>query len=197
VVEPNCEGGRNYRKRLRVSDNPREEWIAVPVPDSGIPVEWVDAAREAFKYNRRTSSAGDRFWELSGGILHCAECGRRMVANRVLYNGTRPAYYYRCPTRQRHGRDACPLSRHERADKLERLVWIFVRDLLTDPRRLQRGFDRLIEQERNLFRDKDLEGEVSRLYESLEDIGHKRARAQDLALDDLLTREELRANFRN
>ena len=195
VVEPNCAGGRNYRKRLRVSDNPREEWIAVPVPDSGIPVEWVDAAREAIKYNRRTSSAGDRFWELSGGILHCAECGRRMVANRVLYNGTRPAYYYRCPTRQRHGRDACPLSRHERADKLERLVWIFVRDLLTDPRRLQRGFDRLIEQERNLFRDKDLEGEVSRLYEILADIGHKRARAQDLALDDLLTREELRAKL--
>ena len=26
---------------------PRSEWIAMPVPDSGVPKEWVDAAREA------------------------------------------------------------------------------------------------------------------------------------------------------
>jgi hypothetical protein len=39
----------------------------VPVPESGIPREWVDAAREAIKDNQRQSANGDRFWELSGG----------------------------------------------------------------------------------------------------------------------------------
>ena len=39
------------------------------------------------------------------------------------------------------------------------------------------------------------EGEARRLHEKLEEIAHKRARAQDLALDDLLTREELRAKL--
>lgn len=123
VVEPNGEGGRDYKKRQKVSHNPREEWIAVPVPDSGISVEWVDAARAAIEDNRRSSSAADRFWELSGGILHCAGCGRRMVSNRVVRTGTRAAHYcYRCPTRQQRGPEACPSSRHHRADKLESLV---------------------------------------------------------------------------
>ena len=45
-----------------------------------------------------------------------------------------------------------------------------LRDLLTKPWRLQRGFDRLIEPERDLSRGKDLEGEVSRLYERLEEM---------------------------
>jgi hypothetical protein len=38
----------------------------VPVPNSGVSREWVDAAREAIKNNRRPSSAGYRFSELSG-----------------------------------------------------------------------------------------------------------------------------------
>jgi DNA repair exonuclease SbcCD ATPase subunit len=73
-------------------------------------------------------------------------------------------------------------------------VWVFVRDLLADPGRLRAGFDKLIEQESNLARN-DPEGEARRLHERLEEIAHKRARAQDLALDGLLTREELRAKL--
>jgi hypothetical protein len=117
-----------------------------------------------------------------------------MVANRALRKGTRAAYYYRCPTRHQRGQEACPSSRHHRADNLESLVWVFVRDLLADPGRLRAGFDKLIEQESNLARN-DPEGEARRLHERLEEIAHKRARAQDLALDGLLTREELRAKL--
>jgi hypothetical protein len=164
------------------------------VPDSGIPVEWVDAARAAIEDNRRTSSAGDRFWELSGGILHCAGCGRRMVANRVSRKGTWTAHYYRCPTRQQRGKEACPSSQHHRADTLESLVWVFIRDLLIDPGRLRAGFDSLIEKERHLSRNGS-EDEARRLRQELERIAHKRTRAQDLALDGLLTREDLRAKL--
>ena len=90
----------------------------MPVPDSGIPCEWVDAAREAIKDNRATFSAGDRFWELSGGVLYCGECGHRMVANRVLQPRTKkPAHYYCCRTCQQYGKEACPNSRHLRADR--------------------------------------------------------------------------------
>jgi site-specific DNA recombinase len=45
--------GRTYRKLRKVTQRPREEWIAVPVPDSGIPREWVDAAREVVEGNRK------------------------------------------------------------------------------------------------------------------------------------------------
>lgn len=61
--------GRRYRRRATTIIKPKEEWIAVPVPDSGIPREWVDVARERIKDNRAPSSAGHRFWELSGGIF--------------------------------------------------------------------------------------------------------------------------------
>ncbi len=66
--------GRRYRQRTITTEKPRAEWIAVPVPDSGIPREWVDAAREAVKHNRRPSPAGLRFWELSGGLFFCGGC---------------------------------------------------------------------------------------------------------------------------
>jgi hypothetical protein len=67
-------------ERTRYTEKPREEWIAVPVPDAGIPKELVERARAAIENNERCSSAGRRFWELSGGIFRCAECGRALVA---------------------------------------------------------------------------------------------------------------------
>src|SRR5215217_8059424 len=99
-VSVNSPEGRNYRRTTKVSDKPRSEWIAVPVPESGIPREWVDAAREAIKDNQRQSASGDRFWELSGGVLYCAECGCRMTVHPSLdsRNGRRYCYY-RCPKR--------------------------------------------------------------------------------------------------
>jgi site-specific DNA recombinase len=41
--------GKRYKKRVKITQRPKEEWIAVPVPDSGIPRERVDLAREAIK----------------------------------------------------------------------------------------------------------------------------------------------------
>jgi hypothetical protein len=64
-------GERTYRKRGQYVHRPKEEWVVVPVPDSGIPREWVDAARDTLKGNSVPSSAGRRVWEISGGIATC------------------------------------------------------------------------------------------------------------------------------
>jgi len=45
----------------KTTEKDRSEWIAVPVPDSGIPREWVDAAREAVRNNKKPSSTGRRY----------------------------------------------------------------------------------------------------------------------------------------
>jgi site-specific DNA recombinase len=63
VAEARKDGGRTYKKKNSCIERPKEEWIAVPVPDSGIPREWVDAAREAIKANGKISNAGHRVWE--------------------------------------------------------------------------------------------------------------------------------------
>jgi hypothetical protein len=67
LVPKNGPEGRRYKYRYKVKERAPEDRIGVPVPDSGIPCEWVDAARDALKNNRRPARAGNREWELSGG----------------------------------------------------------------------------------------------------------------------------------
>jgi len=99
VSESNPNGpGRTYRKHSKVAYKDRDEWIAVPVPDSGIPRELVDAARAMVASYRSHSKADGRFWELSGGIMRCGECGRYMEAQAKTYKtqlGGRVVHYYR------------------------------------------------------------------------------------------------------
>ena len=103
--------GRRYRKKSRHALKEKDEWIAVPVPDAGIPGEVVGAAREAVKENRKLSYSGERFWELSGGVMYCHCCGRRMAKHTASYtrkSGEKARrHYYRCPLAVRH-RDMCP-----------------------------------------------------------------------------------------
>ncbi len=56
VVEVGPGGEWVYRKRYKQVRKPRSEWVAVPIPDAGIPREWVDAAREALNFLVHRSS---------------------------------------------------------------------------------------------------------------------------------------------
>jgi site-specific DNA recombinase len=89
--------------------------VPIPVPDSGIPREWVDAAREAIRENLRPSSAGHRLWQL-GGLLFCEHCGRRTAPNALMKRPSAPSFYYRCPTRQ-HGAPRRVHTRHTTAPR--------------------------------------------------------------------------------
>src|SRR3712207_4256689 len=53
-------GGRIYRKRGEYSIKDRSEWIAVPVPDAGIPRQVLEAARRTVLSYRATSRAAGR-----------------------------------------------------------------------------------------------------------------------------------------
>jgi site-specific DNA recombinase len=68
---------REYRWRYSVHKNPKEHWIAIPVPDAGLSREIVDVAREMIRDNRRKTNKGRRFFEL-GGVLFCCGCGKKM-----------------------------------------------------------------------------------------------------------------------
>ena len=132
--------------------------VAVPVPDSGIPREWIDAARDSIKDNKRPSTNAERFWELSGGVMLCAKCGCRMVAYTSHEKKSGNTYhYYMCPKRKRHGvHDACANKKHNRAEQAEAAVWELVSGLLKNPERLHAGLEAIIEQERaGMLRDPD------------------------------------------
>ena len=123
---------------------PWEEWIGVPVPDPGIPREWVLAARDAIKDNEKVSNCGRRFWELTGGVLRCAACGGAMATNYIT---PRKTGYYRCGRRYRLGAYACSQGKNFRADETEAVVWSFVSRVLKDPERLRRGMDEMLDRE--------------------------------------------------
>ena len=134
----------SYYWRQKVQEKPRPEWIAVPVPDIGVPRELVEAAREAIKGNQRPAAAGYRYWELAG-VFFCGACGRRMSKARRTKGRGYPGHYYSCPSRTTQGQDACPQVRGFRAEPLEAEVWALVRGLLEDPEKLRRGLDAMIE----------------------------------------------------
>jgi site-specific DNA recombinase len=184
--------GRRYRRRATITIKPKEEWIAVPVPDAGIPRAWVDAARDAISDNAAPSSAGHRSWELSGGVFSCGGCGRRMATNTV--NAEREQHYYRCPTRKKDGKDACPMRKGFRADTVEPLVWEFVSGLLTEPERLRSGLEAMIEHERAGSRG-DAEQEAKAWHERLADAERRRSGFQDMAAAGLITFDELRVKL--
>ena len=92
--------GRVYRKKRNSTRKDRSEWIAVPVPDAGIPLEILEAARRTVRNYKTGSKASGRLWELSGGIARCALCGRAIRPRPVTYKlksgGKSIINYYRC-----------------------------------------------------------------------------------------------------
>jgi hypothetical protein len=158
------------------------------VPDSGIPRELIEAAREAIAENRRPSSAGSRFWELSGGLLVCGNCGRRMTTcrRRRDTNTTKYYYHYRCPKRQVEGAGACLHKKHYRAGEIEGTVWGVVSGLMKDPEQLRADLEEMIKRERgNMRGDPDKEAET--WLRKLAETDRKRSGFQDLAAEGLIT----------
>jgi site-specific DNA recombinase len=179
-----------YRYAYSNSYRPRENWLAVPVPDSGIPRGWVQRAREAIKDNRRPSSAGLRFWELSAGVLRCAECRRAMQTTTITSSTGRAHHYYRCPLRVRDGKLGCDNPQNLRADHVEPLVWEKVSELLKDPERLRVGLGALIEEKKRRLRG-DPEREALAWLKQLDELAGKRAAYQDQQAAGLMTLDEL------
>jgi site-specific DNA recombinase len=181
------DGTPSYRRAKKSVPAAREDRVAVPVPDAGIPKEWVLAAREAIKDNVWSSSAGDRVWELTGGVLRCAECGRAMSVNYIRAKGRG---YYRCAARYNGGlENACSMSRTMRAEVVGARVWEFVREILTNPSNLARGLERMIEHERAPSTAEDEALWLKRIAE----IDLKQERLLDLRLDGDITPEQFRA----
>src|SRR5215208_7686769 len=180
VSEP-TENGRRYRTEVRFTEKPKEEWVAVPVPYSGIPREVTDAARAAIKDNRAPSKAKRRFWQLSGGIFRCYMCDRSL-ATRSIWSPSGKFYhhYYSCPSHNRGGNDACPNRKNRRAADVEAPVWELVSRLLREPERLRAGLDEMIETERAGMRG-DPETETLAWLGRLDALDKKRSRYQDMA----------------
>jgi site-specific DNA recombinase len=186
--------GKRYKKRAKTTWRPEAKWIAVPVPDSGIPRESIDMARETIKDNVKYSQNNRRPWELSGGIVRCGECGWAMTTHSVWGPKSKHVnHYYRCFKAQvNYAYKSCSNTKHHRADRLEPLVWNYVSGVMKDPDGLRADLDRMIELEKRGLRgnpDKD-----AKLWsKQLADVERKRAKYQEAFAADAMTLPELKA----
>jgi hypothetical protein len=189
--------GREYKKKSSVAYKERNEWIAVPVCGSGIPLEWVDGARTTIAGYRSPSKLGGRFWELSGALMRCGVCKRAMEPVDRYYrtrSGKKGVIcYYRCREANRR-KETCPNNKSIRSDKAHPEVWDLVSGLLSDPERLRKGLDAMIEEERGALRG-DPEREAKVWFERLAALDRKRGGYLDLAAEGILDRDELRAKL--
>ena len=181
-----------FKVRYTNKPRPRDEWLFVPVPDAGIPREVVEAAKQSLKDNARKPSKVDkRFWELSGGILRCGECGHTLRPNSAHKKGGSRFSYYSCRSRYNTGpsRD-CGNRKHLRAEQIEEQVWEFVRGLLRDPERIRAGLDRLIEEER-ADPGRDPESDAEFWSKKITEVEVERRGYHRLAAKGHMTDEEL------
>jgi site-specific DNA recombinase len=187
-------GGRRYKKKTKRTQKDRSEWIAIPVPNAGIPIEIVESARRTLEQNKASSKADDRIWELSSGIFRCGHCGRAMATHATFYkrkDGEKARYhYYRCQNAATH-KELCPYRRSYKAVRLEEKVWEVVSQALKSPERLRAGLEEMIRQEEKSLNSnpkKQIEIWRTRIFEANE----KRRRYQEMAAEGLIDFDELR-----
>lgn len=182
--------GKPYRYTYKTLEKPRESWVPIPVPNSCIPREWVNRARASIEHNHPPSSAGLRFWELSGGILRCGSCGRAMQTTSIPSTTDKVHHYYRCPQRVKDGKVGCANAKNRRADKVEPEVWEKVSGLLKDPERLRIGLQAMIERNRKQLKGNPTQ-EAAAWLKKQDAWTRKRAAYQDQQAAGLMTLDEL------
>jgi site-specific DNA recombinase len=180
--------GKNRRK---IAANPEDEWIAVPVPDSSIPHEIIDRARENLSKNYRPRAQAGHYYELQG-LVYCEECGLRMTTYTA--GGYR---YYICQSRRKFQscdgpvRSATTTTKRKRSVGLEDEVMDYVQGLISSPDKLRAQLDAAIAAESTRNRDKD----VASWLRVVDDCGKKRAKYQEMYAADVVTLDELRTKL--
>lgn len=141
-------GDGRYRDVRKHGEKPREEWLALPTPDAGVPREVAERARRNVELKSSPPKKGRRFWELSGRVLRCEECGRAMAGHTVAPKGRRAYHYYICPKKVEEAwRSACP-NRNHRAEDLEERVRNFALRLIENPDTLREQVEQQARAER-------------------------------------------------
>jgi site-specific DNA recombinase len=187
-------GKGDYRKRWQSEHRSPDQLLYAPVPDRGLPHSVVEAARRDVKSRaRKPSAAARRFWELSGGIARCAECGS-VLSPHTVFSGDgykRENHYYSCRSRYNNTAKTCENRHSNRAEELEALVWEAVSDTVSDEDAIREKFDSYAAH----FRRSGSDERHARLTAQLEKLEGRRSNLIDMAADGTITRDDLRVRL--
>jgi Recombinase zinc beta ribbon domain len=183
------------RDRYEKAPRPKEEWLGVPIPIStaNLYIGNVEAARERISGNTRRppSTMAERFWQLSGGIVFCKECGSVLSPKARRRPSGKLDAWYLCRRPNNVSPRVCAHRRSYPAYPLEEAVWKAVREFLSDPERVKAEYDRHIARQKTQFTGGSGE-EAREIASRLKTLERRRSGYIDLAADGDMTREELR-----
>lgn len=139
------------RRACSVYDVPREDWLMIPVP-AIISEELFAVVQSQLEENRRRARLGQRGARyLLQGLLVCGCCGYAYYG-KALSPSSRKGHprdyaYYRCigSDAYRFGGQRLCFNTQVRTDRLERVVWQQVCQLLEDPQRLGQEYERRLQ----------------------------------------------------
>lgn len=129
---------RNPEERIKRKEKPREEWIAIQVPEI-IPVDIWEQLQEKLRERRnlRPGLAIENY--LLRGLLRCGKCQNTLHGNRVKKkNGEGYHKYYVCTSKSPGilGQPKCELS-YVNAEKLDQKIWNIVKEWILNPQTLE------------------------------------------------------------
>lgn len=193
--------GVRYRYRTYINVRPREEWVGVPVPHSGVPAEVIDEARSRLKGVKPHIRRWSRVYEL-GGMAVCSRCGASLSATscspKKKVKGQVYSYayaYYVCSqcaearaAMRARGGELFKVPR-ARADKLEGEVWERVKGLLLSPEILADAIERV--RKKLLLPHTHDDSSERALLKRLDELEEERRRSQEMTRRGLMTFEEL------
>jgi site-specific DNA recombinase len=190
---------RRRGKRMPVTghitrDQPRSEWIEIPVPPI-VSEQVFELAARRLRDNQRFASRRTKEPSLLQGLMACTSCGYSYYRTATR-TSKRKLYYYRClgsdDYRYEHGR-LCS-SRPVRQDYLDQLVWEHVLTLLTNPGLIRNEIDRRL---RDLRATNPATAQKSRLEIELSRCARAITRLVEGYQEELVPLEELRERMPN
>jgi len=148
ALRPHRGAQEQPRRVYSTYEVPIDQWTFIPVP-AIVSEELFEAVQETLEENRkrkRQTARGARY--LLQGMLACAKCGYayygKPVSRASAKGGTRNYVYYRCVGTDAYrfgGRRVCS-NKQVRSDTLEEAVWTDVCSLLSNPKRIEREYER-------------------------------------------------------
>ena len=187
TVSEMVNGEKVYKQKTKTIKKPRTEWVAIPVPYSGISRTVVDKARDNISENQWLSKNGGTVWELTGGIGFCGECGRRLTTVSIpRKNG---AYnYYRCSGIM----DKTCKSKNHRAEPLEDKVIDCLKQVFGERENYEVLINDLFDSQIKELSRRNPDKESKIWAEKITTLDKKLSNAQDLTIEGLMSKEVLR-----
>lgn len=177
---------RTKRVGKRQVENPKDEWIEIPVPAIISNTTFIKAA-EILKHNKQFRRAQPKRFYLLSGLVYCSECGKPYMSETAPAGKNRRKNDYKY-YRHRGANQGC--ENHQiSAQKVDDSVLEIFHEFTSDVEAIQIAFENYIVDLK--AQDASKYTQLERLEDEINRASSKRERYVELYSDGLISKSEL------